>query len=122
MSVDVATQTDSYITRELQMSQIVLLEEIQRKWWRTFPVFSPLNQLRIDLGLTTAAQERESYNKEFRPAFGDMDDQTKQVNEEIYDAVEKEWNDRQVTQEEPTKRQRREFVLEREETTTCEFC
>ena len=96
MSVNhVGTQTDAYITCEIGLTQLILLEQLQSKWFRTFPTLSPLSQLRLDLGLATEEDERASYEKEFEPAFGSYDEQFKEA-KETFRVVEKvSWKGRQ---------------------------
>ena len=94
MSVAASTQTDPYETLTIGMLELTLLEQLQSKWFRTFPTLSPLTQLRIDLGLATKEAERASYEREFRPAFGSMDTQLKKA-EEIFHDVETEWRTRE---------------------------
>jgi hypothetical protein len=87
---DSETQTDPCITSTLTFHQIILLEQLERKWFKTLPVLNPLTKLREEMGLTTEDLSNQSYERELAPALGDRRKNAEEIDDAIYGSTPEE--------------------------------
>ena len=87
---EMETQTDPSITSTLTLHQIILLEELEKKWFKTMPSLNPLTKLREEMGLTTENLSNQSYEYELSPALGDRRKNVEKLDDAIYNATPEE--------------------------------